>query len=106
MSTPALPFRFINEPKVTSEWRGDALWWQIEGEWISDHDLGNWCANNMGDSQSRHMDIARRVHMVAYASRNACKECGANGDYLRINWAKFGRCSACHLTDARTNHHS
>lgn len=54
--------------EVQSEWRGTDLWWRINGEWISDRDLRNWCANNMGDP-GRHVDVVRRCHIQAYAMR-------------------------------------
>jgi hypothetical protein len=54
---------------VKSEWRSGELWWDIEGDWISDRDLRNWCANNMGDDPWRHTDVIRVCHIKAYAER-------------------------------------
>lgn len=60
------------EPTCTSEWRGQDLWWCINGDWISDQNLRSWCYNNMGeDNPSRYADCIRQCHIVAYANRSA-----------------------------------
>lgn len=56
------------EATVKSEWRDQELWWCINGDWISDRDLRNWCSNNMGDNPSRHVDVVRKCHVKAYAA--------------------------------------
>jgi hypothetical protein len=54
---------------VWAEWRGLDLWWGINGEWISDRDLRNWCANNM-DGPGRYVGAVLRCHIQAYAERD------------------------------------
>ena len=62
----------ITDPIIKSEWRGDVLFWSINGEWVSDGALRNWCANNMR-TPDRYVDVVRRCHVVAWANRESNK---------------------------------
>jgi hypothetical protein len=54
--------------EVKSEWRGDKLWWCIEGQWVSHESLKQWVYRNM-DSPDNYVDVIRRCHTDAYAKR-------------------------------------
>lgn len=59
--------------KSFSEWRGKELWWNIEGNWVSDKDLRNWCYHNMPDTW-KYVEVVRQIQIDAYASQFKAEE--------------------------------
>lgn len=49
-------------------WRGDALWWRIGDEEVSDKDLRTWVWHNV-PGVMRYVDVIRKCHVDAYAAR-------------------------------------
>ena len=54
------------EPTVNSEWRGQDLWWCINGDWIEDQALKNWYVN----AKDKYTGpVITLKHVKAYANR-------------------------------------
>lgn len=49
-------------------WKGDDLWWKIDGEEVSDKDLRRWVWHNI-DGMMKYVDVIRQLHVDAYANR-------------------------------------
>lgn len=63
--------RTPDELTVTSEWRGQELWWCINGEWLSESALRSWCFHNIEANHQKYItDCVRHYHVKAYAEGN------------------------------------
>lgn len=49
-------------------WKGDALWWRIGDEEISDKDLRTWVYHNV-EGVMRYVDVIRQCQVESYANR-------------------------------------
>ena len=54
--------------KAQGFWKGEALWWRIDDEEISDRDLRTWVYHNV-PSVMRYVDVIRQCQVDAYANR-------------------------------------
>lgn len=55
-------------PEAKGFWKGDALWWRIGADEISDKDLRTWVWSNLS-GVSRYVDVVRKYQIDAYANR-------------------------------------
>jgi hypothetical protein len=49
-------------------WKGEHLWWTINGEEVSDRDLRTWVYHNV-EGVMRYVDVIRQCQVDAYANR-------------------------------------
>jgi hypothetical protein len=69
---PALPptiSRAAVPINAVGRWVGEDLWWDIEGESISDHELKRWCYLNLPEPWNSCITGIVNYHTAAYKHR-------------------------------------
>lgn len=65
------PSRAAENINAVGRWVGKDLWWDIEGESVSDHELKRWCYLNLPEPWNSCATGIVNYHTAAYKHRRA-----------------------------------